>query len=121
MFTPHQDAKLLPTELTCEDYARNEQTIPGLNVSASVDNSGAIHVTLCNLNPTRPASIICNLQGASPKSVSGRVLTSSDMTAHNTFDQPDTIKPAPFNDVQLASGGFTTTLPPKSVVVLELK
>jgi len=121
MFTPHQDAKLLPTELICEDYARNEQTIPGLNVSASVDNSGAIHVTLCNLNPTRPASVICNLQGTSPKSVSGRVLTSSDMTAHNTFDQPDTIKPAPFNDVQLASGGFTTTLPPKSVVVLELK
>ena len=121
MFTPHQDAKLLPSELNCEDYARGEQKIPGMSVSASVDKSGAIHVTLCNLNATRPASVTCDLQGASPKSVSGRVLTSSDMTAHNTFDQPDTIKPAPFNDVQLASGGFTTTLPAKSVVVLELK
>jgi alpha-N-arabinofuranosidase len=121
MFTPHQDATLLPSELKCEDYSFGGKKIPGVSVSASVDPSGAMHVTLCNLNPTRAANINCELQGAARKNVSGRVLTSADMTTHNTFEQPDNLKPEPFNDVQLAGNGFTTTLPPKSVVALELK
>ena len=37
------------------------------------------------------------------------------------FDQPDAIKPALFNDTQLVNGGFTTTLPAKSIVALEFK
>jgi len=120
MFTPHHDARLLPSELTCENYARGEEAVPGVSVSASMDQAGAIHVTLCNLDPARPANVTCELKGASPKSVSGRVLTSSDMTAHNTFENPEAIKPAPFNDVRLTSGTFTTILPAKSVVALEL-
>jgi alpha-N-arabinofuranosidase len=121
MFTPHQDATSLPSELKCEDYSFSGKKIPGVSVSASVDQAGAIHVTLCNVNPTRAANVNCELQGGARKNVSGRVLTSADMTTHNTFDQPDNLKPEPFNDVQLAGNGFTTTLPPKSVVALELK
>ncbi len=121
MFLPHQDATLLPSELTCEDYAFDGRKISGLNVSVSRDPAGAVHVSLCNLNPTRPARLRCDLQGATPKSVSGRVLTAADMTAHNTFDHPDTLKPEPFEKVEIAGNGFTTTLPPKSVVMLEFK
>jgi len=40
---------------------------------------------------------------------------------HNTFDQPNNVQPAPFHDAQLSNNGFAATLPPKSVVVLELK
>lgn len=121
MYVPHHDATLLPSDLTSEDYEFNAQKIPGVSVSASKDNSDAIHVTLCNLNPTRPAQINCQLAGASPKTVSGRILTAPEMNSHNTFDHPDNVKPEPFNSVQLASRGFSTTLPPKSVVALELK
>lgn len=121
MYVPHHNATLLPSDLTCEDYEFNSQKIPGVSVSASRDNSNAIHVTLCNLSATRPAQINCELAGASPKTVSGRILTAPEMNAHNTFDQPDNVKPEPFNSVQLSSSGFSTTLPPKSVVALELK
>jgi len=121
MFTPHQDATLLPSDLSCEDYVFGRRKIPGVSASASKDKSGAIHVTLCNLNPTRPAKINCEFQGAAPKGISGRMLTAKDMTAHNTFDQPNNLKPAPFDDAQLSGNGFTANLPPKSVVVLELK
>jgi len=121
MFTPHQDATLLPSDLRCEDYVFGRRKIPGVSASASKDKSGAIHVTLCNLNPTRPAKINCELQGAAPKGISGRMLTAKDMTAHNTFDQPNNLKPAPFDDAQLSGNGFAANLPPKSVVVLELK
>ena len=44
-----------------------------------------------------------------------------EMNAHNTFDQPDNVKPAEFNAFEVTGNGFITTLPPKSVVVLELK
>ena len=121
MFVPHHDAKLLPTELHCEDYALNGAKIPGLSASSSMDPTGAVHVTLCNLNPTTPATVNCNVDGASPKSVSGQVLTASDMTAHNTFENPNAVKIEPFTAVQLINGGFSATLPPKSVVAIELK
>jgi alpha-L-arabinofuranosidase len=120
MYTVHQDATLLPADLTCADYALGSDKVPGLSVSASRDKHSAIHVSLCNLNPNRPVELTCDLRGAKPRSVSGRVLTAEAMQAHNTFDQPDRVKPAPFNACRLTEGGFTAELPAKSVVVLEL-
>jgi alpha-N-arabinofuranosidase len=43
------------------------------------------------------------------------------MQAHNTFDKLETVKPAAFSDCKVTEGGFTATLPAKSVVVVELK
>ena len=61
------------------------------------------------------------LRGAKPESISGRVLTDDSFQAHNTFDKPETVKPAAFSECRLTAGGFTANLPPKSVVVLILK
>ncbi len=121
MFAVHQDAKWLPAELTCGDYQFEQEKIPALNVSASRDAAGKIHVSLCNLDPNQPAVLACQLPGAKPSKIAGRVLTAPEMTAHNTFDQPQRIKPADFTDCRLTDGGFTATLPAKSVVVLELE
>jgi alpha-L-arabinofuranosidase len=121
MYTVHHDATLLPIELTCADYALGGDKIPGLSVSASRDQAGALHVSLCNLNPSRPAELTCDLRGAKPQSVSGRVLTADAIQAHNTFDKPESVKPMAFNDCKLTEGGLSVKLPAKSVVVLELK
>jgi alpha-N-arabinofuranosidase len=43
------------------------------------------------------------------------------MTAHNTFDQPDAVKPAGFSAFKITGTGFAVTLPAKSVVVLEVE
>ncbi len=121
MFTVHHDAKLLPTELTCADYELNKAKVPGLNVSASRDQAGRIHVSLCNLNANAVAELACELQGAKVKSIAGRVLTSSAINTHNTFAQPDAIQPAAFAGAKLTDNGFTATLPAKSVVVLTVE
>ena len=121
MCTVHHDATLLPSDLVCEDYALGDDRIPGLSVSASRGAGGVIHVTLCNLNPGAPAELTCDLQGAKPRSVSGRVLTAEIMQAHNTFDKPEAVKPAGFAACKITAGGFTARLPAKSVVLLELK
>jgi alpha-N-arabinofuranosidase len=121
MYVPHQDATLLPVDLQIADYSLGGEAIPSVSACASLDSNDAIHVTLCNLDPNKPAQVSCDLQGADTKTISGRVLTASAMNAHNTFDQPDEVKPADFTDCKLGGKGFTATLPAKSVVVLELK
>jgi alpha-N-arabinofuranosidase len=62
-----------------------------------------------------------DLQGAKAQSISGQVLTAPEMNAHNTFDQPDNVKPAEFNAFKVTNNGFVTTLPAKSVVALEVE
>jgi len=121
MYAPHQGATLLPADLRAADYELNGQKIPAVSASASRDEAGKIHVTLCNLNPDDSARVDCELQGATARRLSGRVLTASEINAHNTFDQPDNVKPAEFTGFKATDNGFTTTLPPKSVMALELK
>ena len=120
MDTVHHDATLLPSELQSEDYVYAGKSIPAVSASASRDKGGKIHVTLCNLNPHQSIEVPCELQGAKVGKLSGRVLTAPDMNAHNTFEQPDNVKPAEFNDFKVTDKGFVTTLPAKSVVVLEV-
>ena len=49
------------------------------------------------------------------------MLTAPAMNAINTFERPDAVKPAPFDAFKTQGGVTTLTLPPKSVVVLELR
>ncbi|HQV32929.1 MAG TPA: alpha-N-arabinofuranosidase [Calditrichia bacterium] len=121
MFKVHQDATLLPLDLDCPDYTYGEEKIPSVNVSASKDAAGKVHITLCNLDPKKSAKVSCDLRGFSGKSVTGRVLTASDMNAHNTFDKPEVVKPAAFKDAKLKGGELSATLPAKSVVLLTLE
>jgi len=121
MFTPHHEAQLLPTKWQGADYAFGPDRIPGLSVSASRDHAGQVHVTLCNLDPNLPAAVTAELVGVQAKAISGRVLTAATMQAHNTFEEPDRLKPAPFVGGQVTDLGFVATLPAKSVVVLELE
>ena len=121
MFMVHHGAALLPAELRSPDYVFGKERMPAIDASVSRDPQGRIHATLCNADPQRPIEIVALLGGAKATQVSGRVLTAGDIRAHNTFEQPDLVKPAPFEAVRLTPDGFTATLPPKSVVVLSLQ
>ena len=121
MYTVHHDATLLPSELQSADYQLGDQKIPAVSASASRDKAGKIHVTLCNLNPNQPAEITCDLRGVEARTISGRILTAPEMNAHNTFERPKDVGPAEFTAFRVTNGGFAATLPPKSVVALELK
>jgi len=101
MYKIHHDATMLPVDLKCKDYQFGDEKIPALNVSASQDKSGGIHISLCNLDPKNSAELVCRFQVTRPASISGRVLTSGAMTAHNTFDNPEAVRPAAFYDYEL--------------------
>ena len=123
LYTVHHDAVLLPMTLegTEPRYELEGQSIPAVSGSASRDKEGRIHVTLTNLDPNRGRAVSGEITGAQVSRVSGRVLTAAAMNAHNTFDQPTAVQPAPFTGARLSGEKITVDLPPKSVVLLELQ
>jgi len=120
MYKVHQDATMLPLDMECAEYRYGNEKVPAIDASASKDKSGKIHVSFCNLDPSNSADVSCKLLGIEPANVSGRVLTADDMTAHNTFDEPEKVKSAVFNGFSLRDDMLTVKLPEKSVVVLEI-
>ncbi|UCD00348.1 MAG: alpha-N-arabinofuranosidase [Phycisphaerales bacterium] len=121
MYKVHHDAVLLPVELQCADYQLGDERVPAINVSASREKSGKIHVSVCNLDPSNSRELQCRFQGLDARRFSGRVLTAEGMAAHNTFDRPQAVKPARFDDFSIKGDALTVTLPSKSVVVLEIE
>ena len=120
MYSVHQDAILLPTEVATPDYRHGEDAIPTVTASASRDNEGKVHISLTNADPHHPVNLSCLLDGMTAKSVTGSVLTAPAINSHNTFEAPDTVQPRALEGATVDGGKLSVTLPPKSVVVLEV-
>jgi alpha-N-arabinofuranosidase len=121
MYNVHHDAKLLPLAIKSSDYVLNNEKLPAVSASASVDNSGTGHISLVNIDAHQSQEIVITLYGSKFRSVDGRILTSAKITDHNTFDAPSKVQPQQFKDVVFEGGLLKVKLPPFAVVVLELK
>jgi alpha-N-arabinofuranosidase len=121
MYNVHQDATMLPVSVTSADYKMGKEKLKAVSVSASRDKNGLTHISLVNIDASKAQDITINMEGASYQSVSGRILTSDKLQNYNSFENPEKIKPAAFNGARLGDNRLTLTLPPFSVVVLELK
>jgi alpha-N-arabinofuranosidase len=112
---------LLPISLDAGRYEHGTRAMPAVSASASRAHDGLVHVTMTNLDPNRARTVEIVVRGRRVASVSGRILTAERMDAHNTFEQPAAVAPAPFTGARLAGETITVTLPAKSLVVLELR
>lgn len=120
MYSVHQDAVLLPVDLQSESYTNGADSIPALNVSASKDQEGRIHVSLVNLHPMKAQNLRCELKGTTSSKVTGEIITAAIMDAYNDFGKPEAVNIKPFTSAQLRNGILTVSLPAKSVVTLEV-
>jgi alpha-N-arabinofuranosidase len=123
MWKAHQDAQLLPTHLSCEEYSSGKESIPSVSASASKDDAGQIHLTLCHTDPAQSASLEIELRGANLQNVSGRVLTASKLNAHNTFNASQAVTPRDLRDEEIRLDGhcLLVNLPPASVAALSIE
>jgi len=123
MYNVHQDATLLPENLICEKYTHNNDQIPAISSSASVDKKGKIHITLSNMNPNKEIKLEINLTGKGLAKInSGTILTASAFNSVNTFEKPNLIAPVAFNGAKkISENKIEVSLPSKSVVVLEIE
>lgn len=121
MFKVHQDALWVRTRVESSYYVFGSDSIPAINSSASLDRNGKLHVSLCNVHPNSQQQISCELMKFTVSGVTGQILTAKEMNAHNSFEHPDRVAIQKFSDFKLNPRGLEITLPPMSIVMLELE
>jgi alpha-L-arabinofuranosidase len=121
MYNVHQGAVMIPLNISCNNFTVGEKSLKAISASASKDSSGAVHISLVNLDAHKEQELSIDLGTMNLKTVKGRVLRSNKLQDHNSFEYPDKIKPGLFQDAILKGNQISLKLPPFSVVVLELK
>jgi len=115
MYVPFQGATPYPATVSNVRYTSGGADLPMVDVSAARATDGALWVSLTNLDPNRATRVTTNLSG----SANGRILTAQAMDAHNTFDRPETVKPAAYS-AKSVGGRLSFDLPAKSIVVVKI-
>lgn len=121
MYKVHQDAKYLPIKLSSPDYEVDGKKIPAINVSASQDAAGKVHISLVNLDMHNDITISTSLKDIQWKNVTGQILTSANITDINTFQQPRKLHIEKFNGTKKEGDNLVVVMPAKSAVMLELE
>ncbi len=121
MYSVHQDATLLPADIASPDYKFGNETIRALSVSASRDHNKKVHISLTNADPNRPINVSGIMDGMTATSVTGQVLTAPAINSYNAFGAPEAVHPTTLEGAKLVDGKLAVTLPPKSIVMLELQ
>lgn len=120
MYKVHQDATLIPVDVTSNDFVFGQDKIKAVSISASKNAEGKIHISLTNIDNLKSQSLEIALNKIKISTVKGRILTSSKVQDYNSFENPEKIKPQLFTEFNLTSQNLKVTLPANSVVVLEL-
>jgi alpha-N-arabinofuranosidase len=121
MYQPFQGANALPVVISSPDYAVGASKLPAVDATAAKGSDGAIHVALVNADPNQSADVELAVNGAGRGPISGQVLTAAKMDSHNAFDVPEQVRPVSFAGARWAGGKLRVSMPPKSIVVLNLK
>ena len=119
MYKVHQEAMLLDSFLETKQIGIEEEQVCNLHESVSIDKDGAINITLCNLSLSESASIEGIIVGEKGPQIHGSIVTGR-MNAYNTFENPNVVKVERFDDMKLTQEGFIATIPPCSVVLLQI-
>jgi alpha-N-arabinofuranosidase len=118
MYNVHQDAIYLPTECNSEKFTDgNGRECPYIDVTASKDASGRIHLTLVNTCLDENAEVSVPLES---RNITGEILTADKIQDHNTFDSPDRVRPVEFKDFRTKGGKLMISMPSKSIVSLTI-
>jgi alpha-N-arabinofuranosidase len=121
MYKVHHDATRLPVQLLTPDYELGGRSMPALSTSASRDEEGTVHLSIVNAHASESVALNCELAGIDASTVTGRVLTADELDAHNTFNEPERVKPVSFERASIKEGKLVGDIPPRSVIVLSLK
>jgi len=100
--------------------ALGAMTIPGVSATAVRAKDGKLYLALVDTDPAKAADVAVDVAGIKVKGAAGNVLTATAMDAHNTFRNPQVIKPAAFS-ARAVGGKLSVKVPAKAVMVLALE
>ncbi len=121
MYNVHQDATMLPLNITSNEYKMGKEKLKAISASASKDKNGLTHISMVNIDASKTQEITIKISGTNYTSIAGKILTSDKLQNYNSFENPEKIKPSVFNGASLSGSNLSLKIPPFSVVVLELK
>jgi alpha-N-arabinofuranosidase len=76
---------------------------------------------MVNIDAHQTQDVLIDVNGATYKEISGRILKSDKLQNYNSFEKPNNIVPVEFKEAKLTNNKIQVKLPPFSVIVLELK
>ncbi len=123
MYSAHQGGESVRTRVESEAISFNrgekEGSLAALAASASIKGK-TLFLTVTNSHASQAAEVTVDvLGGAVIQSATGRVL-SGEIHVHNTFDQPETVKPVPMA-VQVSGSVLKLMLPAAGVAAVTLQ
>lgn len=121
MYKNHMESTLVDSFIETEKIGIEEENkVPNLNESVSIDSEGRINITINNLSITDAYDVEGVIVGKKIKAVKAQILA-NDMNAHNTFDKPEEVKPVEFNDYKITEKGLDFKIPACSVISFVLE
>lgn len=121
MYKVHQDGEKFDVKVGNATYVHKNEKLPAISCSASRDSLGRTHLTLVNIDASKAQDIRLELEGSAISSAKARILVSSQLSDHNSFEQPEKIKPVEFRSFTTKGNTISLKLPPFSVVAIELQ
>jgi alpha-L-arabinofuranosidase len=122
MYKVHQGATLIPSKVTCGNYVSENNVIPVLSNSASLDKENKIHITLANLDPVESKSVEYELIGRENfKFTAGQIISAGKLNAYNDFGKVPDVQSVKFESVKVAGNKLIVNIPAKSIVMIELE
>ncbi len=119
MYNVHHDSKLLPLTFESPKYTYNGESLPAITASASLDQNDAVNISLVNIDSKKSNKVSIDLAELKVKKIEGIILKSGKLQDHNTFENPENIKPVEFKSYQFKQGKLDVELPPFSVVMIK--
>lgn len=120
LYKVHQDNELLESSVETRNVGSDEDKVPNLTESVSMDAEGKIYMTLTNLSLEEEETIESAFAETKIKAVKGSIL-SGEMNAHNTFEAPDSVVTRDFTDFTVKENHISFVLPPRSVMLVEVE
>jgi alpha-N-arabinofuranosidase len=121
MYKDHREAQAVRAQFSAPQIGYSvdgkNQHVVRLAGSASVANR-SLTLTAVNNSLTDPLETTIQLRGGTAKEARGRVLTASDIHAHNDFANPDAVKPTSLA-VEAAGASLRVKIPTASVVKIQ--
>ncbi|MDZ7723896.1 MAG: alpha-N-arabinofuranosidase [candidate division KSB1 bacterium] len=122
MYKVHHDATLLPIDVVCKDYSYDGMSLPSISASASKDQNGVIHISLCNIDLHNDRSIEIDLRGSNQWSdFAGEIIAAPNKNDYNDFGKPEKVNIQEFSSFSVQNNVLKVDLPAKSVVTIALK
>lgn len=121
MNTAHHDAASLAVHLRdVPTRVADGRTIGLVSASASTRGDTAL-VSLSNLDADADSIVVLDLRGREVTNVRARLLTATELNAHNTSARPDAVAPVEHSGVRPHARGLEVDLPAHSYVTVALE